>query len=455
MSEEMRQESWERLETLVEAGDAKRLEDYLSTLSSADIARAISRLDEDDRAGLLTLLEPEDAADLIEELSDVQGADLIEDLPAHRAAAIVDEMESDHRVDILGELDDEDVEAILRAMDPEEAKDARQLLTYEEDSAGGIMVTDFLLYRETMTVAEVLEDLRRNAEEYADYTVLYLYVENAKGVLIGVVPMRDLVLKPGGAALRSIMIVNPISVATDTSLDEVEQLFDRYGFVGVPVTDRYGRIAGVVRRADAEQAHGERTERTFMRLSGIVGGDELRSMPMVSRTFRRMAWLGLNLILSVLAATVIFLFEDVIEQVVVLAVMIPIICNMSGCSGNQSVAVSIRELALGLIKPRDFLLVLTKEAQVAAVNGVVLGGLLALLAFAVKGNPYLGLVVGAALALNTILSATLGGVIPLFLRRLNIDPALAAAPILMTVVDMCGFFLILGFAALVLTRLTG
>ena len=155
---------WKDLDILVSEGDGVALHEFLDSLTPAEIARSISRLEESSQASLLTLLEPEDAADLIEELPDAQGADLIEDLPVERAAAIVDEMDSDHRADLLGDLDESDAEAILSKMDPEEAQEARELLRYEPDTAGGIMVTEFVVYPQQLTVQDVLNDLRTNAE---------------------------------------------------------------------------------------------------------------------------------------------------------------------------------------------------------------------------------------------------------------------------------------------------
>ena len=176
-------------------------------------------------------------------------------------------------------------------------------------------------------------------------------------------------------------------------------------------------------------------------------------MPLRRRIGKRLSWLGLNVFLNIMAASVIALYQDTISSAVILAVFLPIISDMSGCSGNQAVAVSIRELSLGLVRPFEIGRVFLKELMVGVINGVILGALLTLVAFVWKGNPYLGLVVGVALALNTALSACLGGLLPLVLRRMKVDPALASGPILTTVTDMCGFFFVLSFATVVLSRI--
>ncbi len=441
------EEPWRVLRGMVRAKRGEDLHALLETLSPGEIARALTRLNDEDSQQLLELLEPEEAADLVEELTDAQGSDLIEELPRDTAAAIVGEMESHHRADILGEMDHDDAEAILRKMNPEEADDARKLLGYEEDTAGGIMVTEFVAYGQQALVSEVLRDLRENAERYADYGVQYVYVRSARGTLVGVVRMRDLLLSASNKALNEIMVVNPLSVVAETTLEELTQFFDRFSFWVAPVVDGDGRMLGVARRADAEEAIGEEHEKTFLRFSGIIGGEELRSMPLGERTVRRLRWLGLNMVLSVIAASVILLHEETIEEYIYLVFFMPIILNMSGCSGNQAVAVSIRELTLGLVKPKDYLIVLGKELALGAANGVVLGVLLGLVGYLINGGA-LGLLIGAAFALNTMIAVSLGGLIPLVLRRFKLDPALGAPPILTTLTDMCGLLIVLTLARL-------
>lgn len=441
---------WEAINILVSDANGDELHEYLDTLTPAEIARAITRLEEDTQANLLTLLEPEDAADLIEELPDAQGADLIEDLPVEQAAAIVDEMDSDHRADLLGDLDESDAEAILSKMDPEEAQEARELLQYDSDTAGGIMVTEFVVYPENLTVQDVLQDMRTNAEAYSEYGIQYAYVRSERDTLIGVLRLRDLVLSPADMSIGKVMIVNPVSVLVDAALEDIEQLFDRYMFSGFPVVSNGGDIVGVVMRSDTEVAHSERSEKTFLRFSGIIGGEELRTEPAHERAFHRLWWLSANLLLSLVAAWVIHYFEATVEQFILLAALLPILANVSGCSGNQAVAVSIREMTLGLINTDDVLRVMRMELMVGMINGVVIGTMFTGLIIMWNGEILFGVIVGASLAINSILAVVMGGSIPLLLKRAGIDPAVAAAPILTTAVDTIGFFIILSLVTLFL-----
>ena len=440
-------EPWKYLHDLIEERQAVPLRVFIDALSPGEIARILSRVSEDDRADLLALLGPEDAADLIEQLTEAQAADLIEDLPPSHAADIMEELESDHRADVFGEMTEEDAEAILRFMEPEEAAEARLLLRYEADTAGGIMNTEFVAYPGHTLVKEVVADLRANAEEYSDYGMHYVYVESAAGRLVGVVRMRDLLLSPMDAPLIKLMVANPIYVEAEEELEDINRLFDRYPFWGIPVTDEEGRMLGLAQRVAVEEALAHENERALMRFGGIIGGEELRSMPLRERASRRLVWLGLNMTLSVMAASIILLFEGTIERVFALVFFMPVICNMCGCSGNQAVAVSIRELALGIVLPSDVARVWAKEVAVGIVSGTLLGTSLAVVAMVLwNESPILGVVIGIAFALNTLIAVSLGGLIPLLLRRFGMDPALGAPPILTTLTDLCGYALVLTLA---------
>jgi magnesium transporter len=178
-------------------------------------------------------------------------------------------------------------------------------------------------------------------------------------------------------------------------------------------------------------------------------------MPLLLRARRRLTWLSVNILLNIIAASVIAWYQDTLASVIALAVFLPIISDMSGCSGNQAVAVSIRELSLGLVHPREWLRVWGKEMAVGSINGLVLGILIALVAWLWQGNPFLGIVVGTAMTLNTLVSVSIGGAVPLLLRRFDLDPALASGPILTTITDMCGFLFVLSFATALLKYLSG
>jgi magnesium transporter len=253
--------------------------------------------------------------------------------------------------------------------------------------------------------------------------------------------------------LGELMIEDPISVRDTAKLDELVDLFESHQFLGVPVVDEAGTLKGVIHREAVQYAENRALESDYLKSQGIVGGEELRTMPLWTRSRRRLSWLSVNILLNIGAAAVIAYFQDTLQAVIALAVFLPIISDMSGCSGNQAVAVSMRELSLGVSKPADIFRVLAKEAALGAINGVALGMLIGLVAGLWQGNLWLALVVGVAMGLNTVIAVCIGGSVPLLLKGIGKDPALASGPILTTVTDMAGFFLVLTFAAAVLDRI--
>ena len=446
---------WKTLSKLIAEEDKVQTAKFIDTLSPSETARTIFRLTEEEQLHLFNILNPEDAADVIEDIPDAQAADLVEELPSEYAAAIVKELHSDHLADVLGQMDENASQAILASMEYEDAREARTLLEYAPDCAGGLMIAEFLAYKTDNTIQDVLDDLQANRSAYAEYNVLYFYVVDPEGRLTGVLRVHDLLLPDRQTLLTRVMITSPLRVSDKTPLKVLEEFFEEHRLLGVPVVDDDGRMVGVVLPSAVEEAVNKRKTNTFLKLSGIIGGEEFRTMPLLSRSGRRLSWLGMNIVLNIVAASVIAVHQDTLAAAISLAVFLPMVSDMSGCSGNQAVAVSMRELSLGLVRPGELLWVIAKESKVGLINGLVLGMLLGGVAFIWKGNPWLGAVVGGALAANTLLSVMLGGMLPLVLKRLKLDPALVSSPLLTTVTDMCGFFFIFSFAAMVLPKLSG
>lgn len=425
----------------------------LASFESAELLHAVFLLSEDEQRKLLSTISVERAAHLVEEFPSSHGANLLEEMPAQETALIFEEMASNYRVDVLSEMDSEDTEAIFEHLEEEDVQEIRELIAYPPDVAGGLMITEFDTYPKNLTVRDVVEDLTDHDGDYEFPAVQYIYVVVKKHVLVGVIRLRDLIFADPDSRIGTVAI-KAKTVRADASLPELEQFFFDNEIAAVPVVDERGRVLGVVRRRAVLEALAEKSEADHMKAAGIVGGDELRSMPVLTRSKRRLSWLSINIGLNIVAASVIAMYEDTLSAVIALAVFLPIVSDMSGCSGNQAAAVSMRELTLGAADPKDIARVWGKEAAVGLINGLALGLLLGCAAWAWKGNPMLGLVVGAALALNTVLAVSIGGTVPLLLKRFKVDPAVASGPLLTTITDMCGFFLVLSFASMVLPQLT-
>lgn len=443
----------EQLATAVQQSDAGAVILLLGETDGDDTALLIDRLEAEQRTQLLELLTPEQAAEVLQHVHYFQGADIIETLSPEAAAPVVAELDSDDRADLLKELSKRDSKAILKALSPEQAEETRRFMAYPEGTAGAIMYSEFVSFEASMTVRDILEDIQKHREDYIEYGVQYAYVLGPKGALLGVLPVRNLLFARRDQAASEIMIPDPITVQAETKVNDLENIFEQNNFLGLPVVDTNHRLIGIVDRESSTEALQEAATEDLLKFQGLMGKEELRSMPLHVRSRRRLSWLSINIVLNLISASVIAMHTDTLEAVIALAVFLPIISDMSGCSGNQAVAVSMRELSLELVSPREFGRVFLKESSVGVINGLCLGLLIGCIAWFWKGNAMLGLVVGAALALNTTVAVCVGGLVPLLLKAFNQDPALASGPILTTVTDMCGFLLILGMASMTLPYL--
>jgi magnesium transporter len=452
MSEPTREAPWDRLHDLAESGNAPGLEDLIDKLDPSETLRAFYRLNTEDQQRLVALLPPDHAADLLDDLTEDHAAELLEQLDATQAANIVAELPSDQGADLLSALGGVEASAILEQLQPDIADEVRGLISYSGGVAGSLMGPEYFAYPETANVATFLSDLAEHRDSI-DQLPQRIVLLDTEGKPAGAVDIADILLANRDTSFRSIK--QPVNtVAYDASLDELETFFDRYETLGAPVVDDNGRLVGRLRRRAVAMALAERAQSDQLKVQGIVGGEELRSMALPLRAGRRLSWLSINILLNILAASVIAFFQDTVSAVIALAVFLPIVSDMSGCSGNQAVAVSLRELTLGIVEAPDVLRVWWQEVSVGLINGLALGLLLAGAAYLWNGSPWLGAVVGVALGVNTIIAVSIGGTVPLILKRFGVDPAVASGPILTTITDMCGFFLVLGLATLALPLLT-
>lgn len=451
-------EAWmdrlERFGEWLDEGELERAVEELAGLPFEEQRLVFSRLSQAHQVLLIDSVEPEFGGRLLELLPQVQGAGLLEGATPEKAALITTELGDQDSAELIRLMDSDRANLVLDHIeDQEEADRIREISSYDPESAGGIMTEHVASFEEDATVGDVLRELNTNASHYGDMDVQYVYIVDRNRKLRGVLPLRDLILTPPGRAVSDVMIPEPYFVLDSDELDRLITVFDEQSYFGLPVVDADGVLKGVISARDVKEAAVDHQADDYRRAAGIVGGEELRSMPIGLRSLRRLSWLAPNIVLNLIAASVIAMYEDTLQAVIALAVFLPIVSDMSGCSGNQAVAVSIRELALGLIRPNEFVRIFWKEGLVGLINGLILGILLGSIAALWKANVYLGLVIGGALFFNTILSVLLGGCVPLLLKKFRVDPALASGPILTTCTDMCGFFLVLNLASVMLSKL--
>ena len=442
---------WETLHELAESEDSGAIKTLLEQLEPSETLRAFLRLNSEDQQHVVELIGPELAAHLLDDLPEPHAADLLETLDVGVAANIVAALPSDHSADLIAEMEATEAAAVLNEMPPESADQVRDLIAHSSGVAGSLMGTEQYAYPDNTMRTEFLADLatRRTSVERLPRRLI-LIDDNRRPT--GAVDLVDLMLARPEATLSS--LANPApTVPVTATLDELEEFFDRHESQGAPVVDHNGRLVGRLRRAAVFEEVARQAQSDQLKVQGIVG-EELRMMPVRIRAQRRLSWLSINILLNIVAASVIAFYQDTISAVIALAVFLPIVSDMSGCSGNQAVAVSLRELTLGIVEPEDVWRVWLQEIAVGVLNGIALGVLIAAAAFLWNGNPWLGGVIGTALCLNTMVAVSIGGTVPLLLKRFGADPAIASGPVLTTITDMCGFFLVLGLATAALPLLT-
>jgi magnesium transporter len=441
----------ERVRALLEDGKVDDAIGALATLHPADRAEAFADLPQDDQEDILPRLTTEHAAELLEELEDEEAAEAAAHLSSETLADVLDEMEPDEAADILGDIPAERAADILARM--EDADEVIPLLAHPDDTAGGLMTSEVYALRRQMTAQNAIDFLRQLQPDAE--TPYYLYVVDRDGRLIGIVGLRDLIVAHPEATIESIMRRDVQRVPVGTDQEEVARIMQHYDLLALPVVTADGRLAGIIHYDDiVDVIEAEATEDIY-RLSNVADGDLQVWSPVRLSVRRRLPWLVVNLGTAFLAAGVISLFEGTIARLAMLAVFQSIVAGTGGNAGTQTLAIMVRGLALGEIEFRDVSRALLREALIGAMHGVVVGVLVAIGAWLWRGIPALGLVIGLAMIGNLVAAGLAGTLVPLTLRALKLDPALASAVIVTTVTDIVGFGLFLGLATLFLPLLTG
>lgn len=428
----------------------------LAEAAPSDAADVLEQLEEGDAAGLLAGLEPAEAAEVLEEIAPELAAELIEDLPLLDLAAALDEMPGEAAADLIAELDELIQEDLFAAMSDEAESEVRELLAYPGDSAGGLMTTEIPSLPLGLTTGEAIERLRQLHEEYESLS--YIYIVDDRGILEGVLSFRDLVFARPGSPLADVMIPDPVAVHVLTDREEVAELCQRYHLLGVPVIDTRGSLLGMVTTEAVIEAIQDEATEDFA--AAVGAGVEETVYSRVGISFRmRAPWLILNLFLALIVAYVIERQTGVISDEPVLAALMPVIALLGGNGGNQSLAVMIRSLASDDVPPAQVPGIIGRQAGVGLLNGIALavvsGGvtyvLLSAGVFDVGSDPIeVAAIVALAAMANLIIAAVAGAWIPLLLRRLGQDPALASSIFLTLLTDIVGFGGFLVVAAILL-----
>jgi magnesium transporter len=438
----------EAVRELLAAGRRERLAQALEAAHASDIAAALRDLEVPDQATVFRLLGREQAGAVLAELDDQLLLELVRALDEAEISSVLDRMQPEDAAAVVEELPEEQAEKVLDLMKEEKSEEVQELLEYPEKTAGRLMSPDFLAVRETVTVAQAIEHVRKSPVAEAAH---YLYVVDNHEHLVGVLPLRRLITADPGIPVGLLSQKELVTVAPETDQEEVAQLVAKYDVVALPVVDPDHRLLGVISVDDVIDVIREEATEDIQRLGGAAG-DETVFDPARAVFTKRLIWRIVNLGTAFLAASVIGLFEGSIQALATLAVFMPIVASMGGIGTTQTATVVIRGLALGdMTGSRAHVWrVLRKELVLGLFTGLLVGGLAAAFAYLISGHPVLALIFWAALVVNMLIAALAGVVTPLILKRFGVDPAIASSVIITMFTDVCGFFSFLGLATLLM-----
>jgi magnesium transporter len=431
------------LSQAIDSGSLYQVRQMIKTLPTAGIAHLLESSPPRTRSVLWQLVDKDAEGEVIQYLNEDLQNEILSDLNAEEVAELTEGLEDDDLADILQQLPQQLAREVLQAMDLQDRQRVETILSYDEDTAGGLMNTDTITVRRNHTVELVLRYLRRHNSipEMTDN----LLVVNRNDEFLGILPLREVLVSDPNISVREVMHEDVEAIPVDMEATQVAQLFEQHDWVSAPVVDREGKLLGRITIDDVVDVIRDSTEHSLMSMAGLDEEDDTFA-PVIKTARRRALWLGVNLCTAILASMVIYLFQDTLDQVVYLAVLMPIVANMGGVAGTQTLTLVIRELALGHISSSNSRWLLRRELGVAGLNGLLWAVVISVVAFLWYQELRLSCIIAAAMMINLITAALAGAYLPLFLKRLNVDPALAGSVALTTVTDSIGFFAFLGLA---------
>ena len=437
----------DEVKILIGQRNRQALKVFIDDMRAADLADLIEHLASDERLFIFKLLEPEGAGEVLVEIeSPVQGR-ILKDLDNRAISDIIQELDSDDAADLVGDLPEERAREIIDSVGHDVSMELEKLLPYDEDTAGGIMALEFVRVKVDATLGDAVETIREKREEVEN--LYYLWVVDDFERLVGVISLKDLLLAPPGLRIGDIMNPEVISVHVNTDQEDVARLVKKYDLVNIPVVDSNNRLVGRITHDDIIDVIEEEADEDISLMAGVID-QAIAEVSAVKISRARLPWLIAGLFGGILAAVVIRQFEASLEKILALSFFFPVIMAMGGNTGTQAATVVVRGLATGDISLVNVGKRLWMEMRVAMVNGVICGGILGLIVGFWLSDFRLGLIVALTVVLIILNSGFIGAAVPLFLKRMNIDPALGTGPFVTTLNDVLSLLIYLGLVTIFL-----
>ena len=437
----------ELVETLVHKQNVAELQNKLDAMHSADVAYILEALPPDERLFVWDLVKAERDGDILLEVSDAVRESLIDAMEPQELLAATEQLDTDEIADLAPDLPREVMHDVFMSLDVEEREQLRAAMSYDEDAVGALMDFDMVTVRSDVRLEVVMRYLRW-FDELPDHTD-QLFVVDREERLEGTLLLRHMLVADTEATVASIMVPSPLTLHPDDKADSAAQAFERYDLISAPVVDNRNLLVGRVTVAAVLDLIREESEAERLSQAGLREEEDIYA-PVIDSVKNRWAWLAINLVTAFIASRVIDAFQGSIQKLVALAALMPIVAGIGGNSGNQTITMIVRAIALDQVQPENARKLLKKELAVAVFNGLVWGSLLGVLAWWLYKSIALGIVMTAAMTLNLLLAATVGVVIPLTMQKFGRDPAVGSSVLITAVTDSGGFFIFLGLATLFL-----
>ncbi len=443
--QEAAKDSLTLLHDLLASESLDHVRDLLAGMHASEIADFLESLPGKPREKIWSLIDPEREGDILAHLQDAVRSEHLGQMQPQEVAAATKDLETDDVADIIQDLPEDVKDSVLLSMDEQNRLRLASVLSYPEDTAGGLMNTDVISVRADVSLDAVTRYLRRmeNIPERTDN----LMVVDRENQYLGVLSVIDILVGDSEESVGELMI-EEAGISTDLSANEVAKIFEQRDWISAAVVNDEGMLLGRITVDDVVDVIQDEAEQTVRSMAGL--GDDDMFAPVFASTKRRAVWLGINLATAFLGAWVIGRFEDTIQQLVALAVLMPVVAGMGGVAGSQTLTIAIRGIALGQLSKINARALMLKEAAVGILNGLAWASVVSVIVILWFGNVFLGVIIGLAMIINLIVAAFAGAVIPMGLKRYGIDPAIAGGVLLTTVTDVVGFMTFLGLASIFL-----